>query len=158
MCLMGSPRLDDRRSMKQASYFGATEDDLESARSSRRLVAMIDQRRLFPHRGLFRLDTDTHALVLGGWRDIERSSVTSIEMGFTTTYSRLLAAGSRGRWPSLGWIGNLGQPLVVGIRDEPPVYLLVDFTWWSGINENRRWLQPLRRWWAQAGGAGSSPA
>ncbi len=155
---MGSPRLDDRRSKKLASYLGATEDDLQSARPSRRLVAMVDQRRLFPHHGLFGLDTETDALVLDGWRDIERSSVTSIEMGFTTTYPRLLAAGSRGRWPSLGWIGSLGQPLIVGIRDEPAVYLLVDFTWWSGINENRRWLQPLRKWWAEAGGAASAPA
>ncbi len=140
---------------KAPFYLGATGEELDSARTSKRLVAMLDQRRLFPHRGSLSLEPD--AIVLGGWRDIARSQVTGVELRFTTSYSRWSAAGNRGGWPSVGWVGNLGAPLVIGLQDEPPLYMLIGFTWWSGINENRSWLQRLTGWLADAGGS-SSPA
>ncbi len=137
------------------SFLGATEQELES-RPSKRLIAMIDQRRLFPHRGLLSLEPE--AIALAGWRDIDRSRVTSVELGFTPSYSRWMATGNRGRWPSLGWVASYGKPLVIGVRDEPPVYVLIDFTWWTGINESRKWLPRLTSWLIGAGGGASSPA
>ncbi|MHB2023819.1 MAG: hypothetical protein ACYCO3_10890 [Mycobacteriales bacterium] len=103
-----------------AAYLGAAEGELRSARTSRRLVGMVDQRRLFPHRGTFELHGDS--LVLGGWRTITAAQVSGVELTFTAAYPRWLAAGIRGgRSPSFGIFGSLGKPLVVQIIGEEPI-------------------------------------
>jgi hypothetical protein len=95
------------------SYLGATEAELLSASLCRRLAAYSDQRRLFPHQGPLRLTPRT--LVLGGWREIRRETVTAVRLTFTSAYRRSQAAGIRGNNASFGLFGNLGKPLVLAL-------------------------------------------
>ena len=125
-------------------YLGATESELRHTPLSRRLHGYADQRVLFPHEGQLRLEPQ--ALVLGNWRVIHRAEITSAELTFTGAYRRGQAAGVRGNWASLGLFGSLGKPLVLGIADDEPVYLLIGFRYFSGINDARRWAPILRDW------------
>ena len=126
------------------SYLGATEGELLGAPLARRLAAYSDQRRLFPHQGTLQLTQRT--LVLGGWRVIPREAVASVRLTFTDAYRRSQAAGLRGNNASLGLFGSLGKPLVLGLHDDEPVYLLIGFRWFSGINQARRWAPLLGTW------------
>lgn len=126
------------------SYLGATEGELLGVPLARRLSAYSDQRRLFPHHGTLQLTPRT--LVLGGWRVIQREAVASVRLTFTDAYRRSQAAGIRGNNTSFGLFGDLGKPLVLDLHGDEPVYLLVGFRWFSGINQARRWAPLLRTW------------
>jgi hypothetical protein len=126
------------------SYLGATEGELLGASLGRRLAAYSDQRRLFPHQGPLRLTP--HTLVLGGWRTIRREAVASVRLTFTDAYRRGQAAGIRGNNASFGLFGNLGKPLVLCLHADEPVYLLIGFRWFTGVNQARRWAPRLREW------------
>jgi hypothetical protein len=127
-----------------ARYLGATEGELRGATPARRLLGLADQSRRFPHRGELRLEGDR--LVLGGWLELPREQVERVSMEFTGAWTRFQAGGVRGRFPSLGFIGSLGKPLVLTRRGAEPIYLLVDYGRVSGATRNRRWLPRLRRW------------
>jgi hypothetical protein len=129
------------------SYLGATEGELLGVSLARRLAAYSDQRRLFPHEGILQLTQ--RALVLGGWRVIPREAVASVRLTFTDAYRRRQAAGIRGNNTSFGLFGNLGKPLVLSLHDYEPVYLLIGFRWFTGINQARRWA-PLLGMWSRA--------
>ena len=129
-------------------YLGATESELREAPLSRRIYGYGDQRALFPHAG--QLHLEPQALVLGDWRVLGRAAITSVELTFTDVYRRGQAAGVRGNGPSLGFIGSLGKPLVLGLADGEPVYLLIDFRYFTGVNQARRWAPILRDWIRQA--------
>src|SRR5580700_1633739 len=126
------------------SYLGATERELQDAPMSRRLSGYGDQRALFPHAGNIRIEPDR--LVLEGWREIPRSSVADVRLTFTDAYRRGQAAGIRGNNASFGLFGDLGKPLVLDLHDDEPVYLLIGFRWFTGINQARRWAPLLRTW------------
>jgi hypothetical protein len=125
-------------------YRGATEDELRLAGNAKRALALADQSLLFPHQGLFELRDDT--MVLGDWRTIARSQVTGVDLAFTAVYSRWLAAGARGNYPSFGAFGSLGKPLIVRIVDGAPLYLLLEFSRLTGINRNRKWYPLVVGW------------
>lgn len=59
---------------------------------------------------------------------------------------RALTASGPSGTPTFGLFGNLGKPLVLGIDGDAPVYLLIDFRWFTGINQARRWEPVLREW------------
>jgi hypothetical protein len=126
------------------SYLGATEGELLGAPLGRRLAAYSDQRRLFPHQGTLQLTQ--RALVLGGWCVISREAVAGVRLTFTDAYRRSQAAGIRGNNASFGLFGNLGKPLVVTLHDGEQVYLLIGFSWFTGINQARRWAPLLATW------------
>ncbi|MGI8777456.1 MAG: hypothetical protein ACR2LJ_08735 [Acidimicrobiales bacterium] len=127
-----------------ATYYGALEEELVEARRGQRFLALADQRRLFAHHG--RLELSTDAIVLGGWMELARSEVSHVELSFTSAYSRLSAAGFRGRTPSFGVFGSLGKPIIISVGAGSQVYLLIRPRWWSGIDDNRRWHPRLRAW------------
>ncbi len=126
------------------SYFGATESELRGAPLSQRLSGYSDQRVLFPHSGLLRLEP--RALVLGGWRTIPKTAITDARLTFTDAYRRGQAAGVRGNGASFGMFGSLGKPLVLILHDDEPVYLLIGFCWFTGVNQARRWAPVVRDW------------
>ena len=126
------------------SYLGATESELLGMPLARRLGAHSDQRRLFPHQGTLQLTP--RALVLGGWRVIRREEVVSVRLAFTRAYRRSQAAGVRGNYTSFGLYGTLGKPLVLSLHDDEPVYLLIGFRWFTGVNQARRWAPWLQAW------------
>lgn len=126
------------------SYLGATEGELLGAPRARRLAAYSDQRRLFPHQGTLQLTQ--RALVLSGWRVIRREAVAGVRLTFTDAYRRSQAAGIRGNNTSFGLFWDLGKPLVLDVRDDEPVYLLIGFRWFTGINQARRWAPGLQTW------------
>ena len=106
---------------------------------------MSDQRRLFPHQGGLELEGDS--LSLGGWRTLTHSQVTRVELTFTGAYSRWMAGGVRGgRNSSFGLFGSLGKPLVLHLDGEDPIYLLIDFRWFTGINSARSWAPRITSW------------
>ena len=125
-------------------YLGATEGELLGASLARRFAAYSDQRRLFPHQGTLRLTPC--AVVLGGWRVIRREAVAGVRLTFTGAYRRSQAAGMRGNYASFGLFGDLGKPLVLDLHDGEPVYLLIEFSWFTGTNQARRWAPVLRTW------------
>ena len=129
------------------SYLGATEGELLGASLARHLAAYSDQRRLFPHQGALQLTQ--RALVLGGWRVIRREAVAGVRLTFTDAYRRGQAAGIRGNYASFGLFGDLGKPIVLDLYDDEPVYLLIEFRWFTGINQARRWA-PLLLTWSRA--------
>ena len=126
------------------SYRGATEDELRDGSRARRILALADQRRLFPRHGELELGEDV--MELGGWRRLTREQVTGVELTFTAAYSRLMAAGARGNSPSFGAFGSLGKPLGLEAVGEARVYLLLGYAWWSGINQNREWYPRIVAW------------
>jgi hypothetical protein len=140
-------------SFGRVPYWGATELELDGVSRGGRLLAMSDQRRMFPHEGIFELTSN--AIILGGWRAVERGRVAGVDLTFTPAYSRRLAGGVRGNAASLGIFGDLGKPLVIGVVGESPVYLLLGFRWFWGTNRNRAWYPTIAAWLAgPATGAG----
>ena len=126
------------------TYLGVTESELRRTSGGHRLIGLADQRRLFPHRGTMRLDAE--ALVLGDWRSISRTTIETAVVSFTVAYTRFMAGGSRGNSPSLGFLGSLGKPLILTLRDEDRIYLLLGFRWWTGINQARARAPEIQRW------------
>lgn len=126
------------------TYHGATETELGDAEATRRVLSFIDQRRLFPHHGPFRLEQD--AVVLEGWLEVPRSAVTRIDLTFTERYTRVMAGGARGGFPSLGLLGDRGKPLLVTRIDDEPLYLLLGYRWLPGTTENAAWLPRVQAW------------
>jgi hypothetical protein len=125
-------------------YLGATEDELRRASTAKRVLAFADQRSLFPHHGLLELQPET--LLLGDWKSVARAQVADVQLTFTDAYSRWVAGGARGNYPSFGILGSLGKPLIIRVVDDDPLYLLLAFRWLSGINQNRKWYPILVDW------------
>lgn len=130
------------------TYNAATETELGDAEAGRRVLGLVDQRRLFPHHGRFRLEQD--ALVLEGWLEVPRTAVARIDLTFTERYTRVMAGGARGGFPSLGFLGDRGKPLLITRTDDEPLYLLLGYRWLPGTTENAAWLSRLRQWHSAA--------
>lgn len=126
------------------TYLGATDTELRQLSRPRRVRGLGDQRSLFPYQGLMQLQAD--ALVLGGWREISRAAITGIDVAFTDAYTRFMAGGIRGNAASFGLFGSLGKPLILTLRDDEPVYLLLEFRWWAGTNQARKRAPSIERW------------
>jgi len=102
-------------------YLGASESELGETSVPRRIMSFVDQRKLFSHSGTLMLKPD--ALVLQGWREIPKATIENVTLTFTEVYTRMAAGGARGNYPSLGWLGSLGKPLVLDLRGEQRIYL-----------------------------------
>lgn len=132
---------------KTITYLGATESELRQASGGRRLIGLADQRRLFPHHGTMRLESE--ALVLEDWRSIRpRTTIEKAEVSFSDAFTRFMAGGSRGNSPSLGFLGSLRKPLILTLAAEDRIYLLLGFRWWTGINRARIWAPEIQCWLA----------
>ncbi len=133
-----------------AAYEGATEGELHDLSWEEKLVGMVDQRRLFPHQGTLRLEPDR--IVLDGWLDIPRATIDAVDLAFTDVYSRFMAGGARGKFPSLGMLGDAGKPVIVRRTDggEPVLYLLIGFNWVTGVARDHEWHDRLTRWLTHA--------
>jgi hypothetical protein len=77
---------------------------------------------------------------------IPRAAISRVDLTFTSAYTRGQAARARGNAASFGLFGSLGEPLALGIDGEDPIYLLIDFRWFTGINQARRWAPVLQEW------------
>lgn len=119
------------------SYLGATTAELQRNSVRRRLVGLVNQKLLFPHRGAVALADDR--IELCGWRTVRRGDVVAVERGFIPEYGRVAAGGLRGGFPSFGFIESIGAPLVIRLRSGSSIVLLVGYTWWSGASKNRSW-------------------
>ena len=131
--------------MSTAKFHGATESELRSVTVPNHLIGLVDQRRRFFHKGLLRLESER--LVLEGWREIPKSDVVAVRRTYTDAYTRFQAGGTRGGFPSTGFIGHFGKPLIIDTRDDDgPVYLLVDYARFLGSTRNKTWEATLRDW------------
>ena len=72
--------------------------------------------------------------------------MADVRLTFTDAYRRSQAAGIRGNYASFGLFGDLGKPIALDLHDDEPVYLLIEFRWFTGINQARRWAPVLRTW------------
>ncbi len=142
--LEAGDRGKDSGRTRPVAYLGASEDELRAVRKPKRVLAMADQRQLFPHHGTLTVTSD--ALNLEGWMTLTPAEVTSVELTFTPLYSRWLAAGVRGRNASFGLFGSLGKPLILSVHAERAAYLLIDFHWFTGVNKARAWAPQIARW------------
>lgn len=131
----------------RAGYRAATTAELRGARLSKRLIAIIDQRILFPHVG--KVELARSALTFGGWRTLQPTDVASVSHRFVPEYSRLAAGGARGGFPSLGVVKGAGAPLVLDLRTGERIVLLVDYKVVSGIATNRSWLSAITEFAAE---------
>ena len=123
------------------TYHGATTTELRGNSRRRRLVGLVNQKLLFPHRGVVTLAGDRFDL--GGWRTVHRDEVAAVDRGFIPEYGRIAAGGLRGGFPSFGFIESLGAPLVIRLRGGTNIVLLVGYTWWSGATGNRAWEREI---------------
>lgn len=128
-------------------FHAATVHELRKTTSVRRKAAIADQRLLFPHRGQIELFDD--CLKLGAWRTFAPGDVFNVSMDFLPEYSRVIAAGDRGGFPSFGVLKRLGAPLVLDLRTGERIALLIGYTWWSGTTKDARWLPELKAFAAQ---------
>lgn len=64
---------------------------------------------------------------------------------FVDSYTRMVAAGSRGQFGSFGVFAAWGAPVVIERRDGEPLIALFDFTRWSGTTANRKFVEGLRQ-------------
>jgi hypothetical protein len=136
---------------RSIDYRGATESELRAAQH-KLLYRTPDAR--FPHKGVMRVEAN--ALMLGGWHEIQRSSIRKIECTFTDVYTRSTASG--GETVRLGALfGGAGKPLVLHVFDGEPVYLLLQWSMWSYRNQAVGWEPGLQVWLTQAE-PGSAPA
>lgn len=127
-------------------YYGATEGDIRdrSIWSWLMVIGFFRQGSLFPHHGHLWLEIER--LVLEGWREILWSDVVKVTVGFTDIYTRFMAGGLRGQGPSLGFIYH-GEPLILYLtEEEEPVYLLIDYNWLTGTNQNHTWHRKILEW------------
>jgi hypothetical protein len=130
------------------AYVGATEGELREMSSGRKAAGLNWQRSWFTHRGTLRLEPDQ--LALDGWLDVRRDTITDVELGFTDAYTRFMAGGIRANWPSLGIFGSLGKPLVVRRTEgREPLYLLLNYRPFLGVNSNGAWFRRLQEWLAR---------
>jgi hypothetical protein len=121
-----------------AQYIGSTTEELAAKRRGDRIAAGVDQKVLFPRRGVITLFPDR--LVLSGWNDtgdlvLRPAEVLSIENRFTDLYGRLL-----------GGLLNAGKPLVVRTSTAGEIYLMVDHKTFMETTDNRRWARLLDSW------------
>ncbi len=127
------------------TYQGATESELHHLSSGEKLSGLLDQRRLFPHHGTLTLETDR--LILGSWREIPRALIAGVDLEFTEAYTRFMAGGVRGQFPSAGVLGNAGKPLIIRLQGErSPLYVLIEFHWVMGTTRDEDWWGRLNRW------------
>ena len=128
--------------LAQAPYLGTTESELAGYSTGRRILAALDQRALFPHRGTATLHPDR--LVLSGWDGgditLHPAQITDIANTFTAVYGRFLGGGVK-KW---------GAPLVVTPDRGPALYLLLDHRWFSERTDNAAWAERLGSWWRAA--------
>lgn len=126
-------------------FYGASETELRAASTVRRGVALVDQTRLFPHRGRVRLQG--RELVLEEWQTIDRSQIVGLALTYTDAYGRFTAGGSRGQFPSLGFFGGWGKPVVIDRADgAEQIYLLINYNKVTGVNQARHWFHRLEGW------------
>lgn len=121
------------------TYLGTTEAELATRSVLDRLLAVIDQRVLFPRRGVATLRPDR--LVLTGWGPVGEMSlrpdqICAITNG-ETEHSRLQTGGIR-RW---------GAPLRLFLDTDEVIYLLLNRRWLSERTDNIEWTARLTRWW-----------
>jgi hypothetical protein len=121
-----------------AQYIGSTTEELAAKRRGDRIAAGVDQKVLFPRRGVITLFPDR--LVLSGWNDtgdlvLRPAEVLSIENRFTDLYGRFL-----------GGLLNAGKPLVVRTSTAGEIYLMVDHKTFMETTDNRRWARLLDSW------------
>lgn len=131
-----------------ATYEGATESELHDLSMGKKLIGLVDQRRLFPHHGTLHLERDR--LLLDPWLEIPRTAIDAVELEFTAVYNRFMAGGVRGKFPSLGMLGDAGKPVIVRRVGGEPIYLLIGFSWATGTTHDREWHDRLTRWLAQS--------
>lgn len=128
------------------TYHAATVDELRKNSPLRRLLAIVNQQALFPHRG--RIDLSSGRLRLGSWRTLTPKEIAHVSMGFLPEYSRVAAAGARGGFPSFGALKRLGAPLVLDLRTGERIALLIGYTWWSGTTKDAHWFPALKAFMA----------
>lgn len=129
------------------TYHAATVDELRKNSSLRRLVAIVNQKKLFPHRG--QIDLSDDLLRLGSWRSLTPNDIAQVSMSFLPEYTRVAAGGARGGFPSFGALKRLGAPLVLDLRTGERIALLIGYTWWSGTTKDANWFPALRAFVAQ---------
>ncbi|PMR90730.1 hypothetical protein C1H83_06895 [Kocuria rhizophila] len=62
------------------------------------------------------------------------------------SYTRMMAAGSRGQFGSFGVFAAWGAPVVIERRDGEPLIAIFDLIRWSGATANRKFVEGLKRY------------
>jgi|GEM_PF-7129311 len=69
-----------------------------------------------------------------------------ISQRFVESYTRVVAAGSRGQFDSFGVFAAWGAPVVIERRDGEPLIAIFDLIRWSGTTANRKFVEDLKRY------------
>lgn len=144
---MGSS-VDTPVSTLRGRFCAATVDELRNASAARRWTALVDQRRLFPHRGSIELTADH--LDLGTWRRLYPADIRGVSVDYVPEFSRFAAGGTRGGFPSFGNIRKLGAPLILDLASAERLVILIDYTLWSGTNKAASWEPAIRGFLARS--------
>lgn len=129
-------------------FCAATVEELRDTSAVRRWTALVDQRLLFPHRGSIELTADR--LELGTWRCLYPADIRGVSVNYVAEFSRFAAGGTRGGFPSLGNIRNLGAPLILDLASGERLVVLIDYALWSGTNKAASWEPVIRDFLARS--------
>ena len=124
-------------------YLAATPSEINDLKSEHPLKSKAAQDILFPHAGTVLVSED--AIEFSGFLVLTPGEVTRISQEYIDSYTRFMAAGSRGKFGSFGIFKNLGAPVVFYRGDQDPIVVLIDFTRWSGTTKNSDFLCELTR-------------
>lgn len=138
--------MSERGPRQDADFFGSTIEELESKGPGARGVALVAEDTLFEHRGVASLNGNR--LELEGWVGIGPDDVRGIRHEFIPEYSRLVAAGARGGFPSLGVFAKLGAPLIIDLKDRDSLVLLIGYNRALGTTRNTKWADRLSTAWS----------
>jgi len=139
---MRSNGTDRSKLVLRSSYLAATVSELQRVKTLTRIIALANQRVLFPHRGELEMSTD--ALSFENWRTITATDLRSVTQEFIPEYGRFLAGGVRGGFPSLGIAKRTGAPLILNLSDGEQIVLMIGYKVFSGISQNSSWLPALQ--------------
>jgi hypothetical protein len=125
----------------QATYLGATTDELARKTGADKVAAGISQKALFRRRGEIVLYPDR--LVLAAWSDagdlvLRREDVRSVATRFTDYYGRFI-----------GGLLNAGKPLIIETVSAGEIYLLVNRKEIMETTDDRKWERLIKAWLAE---------
>lgn len=127
----------------RTTYHGSTREELGQLPIRNRMVGLAAQSRLFAHHGEVRLASES--LIFDDWMTISPGDVRSIDLGFTENYTRQMAGGARGGFPSFGFFERFGAPIAMRLPDVT-IVVIFDLTRWSGKTADREWFTRLTKW------------
>ncbi|MNZ99153.1 hypothetical protein D3C78_1184660 [compost metagenome] len=119
-------------------YYAISSREVPSIKTKDRILGKVHVKYLMKHSGQITLTKDE--LVFEGWRTIRLSDIRELDCSYDDFMNRLTL--SDGRRPAT--IKN-GEPLRLHVTNDEILYVMVNWTFVTGFNDNKAWLSEIKR-------------